>query len=195
VGSNRSSSWWLFIYNYNGGSIKPLTWENEAQIKIKDGAGPRHFTFNKAENKLYVLNELSATITVFDLSNNQFIEKQYISLNDDNFKGQNSAADIHLSADGKFLYATNRGSVNEIVIFKVNKSNGELTRIGKQSTLGKTPRNFMIDPSDKFLIVANQNSDDIYVFKRNKKTGLLTYTNQMINVGSPVCLKMTPVVN
>lgn len=185
----------LFVYSYNSSSKKPLIWENDKVIKIQDGLGPRHFTFNKAENKLYVLNELFATITVFEKNNNDFKQLQYVNLNDADFKGENGAADIHFSNDGKFLYATNRGSVNEIVIFKVDQKNGELTKIGKQSTLGKTPRNFMIDPSDNFLLVANQNSDDIYVFKRNKKTGMLTYTNEMLKIGSPVCLKMTPVIN
>lgn len=185
----------LFVYSYDSSGKKPLIWENDKVIKIQDGLGPRHFTFNKAENKLHVLNELFATITVFEKNNNDFKQLQYVNLNDANFKGENGAADIHFSNDGKFLYATNRGSVNEIVIFKVDQKNGELTKIGKQSTLGKTPRNFMIDPSDNFLLVANQNSDDIYVFKRNKKTGMLTYTNEMLKIGSPVCLKMTPVIN
>jgi len=184
----------LFVYDYNSLSDKPLNRESEQFIKLPDGAGPRHFTFNKSENRLYVLNELLATVAVFEKDNLAFKQIQYLSLNDGNFKGDNGAADIHLSNDGKFLYATNRGSVNEIVIFKVNKKNGELTKIGSQSTLGKTPRNFMIDPSNNFLLVANQNSDDIYVFKRNKKTGMLTYTNEMLKIGSPVCLKMTPVI-
>jgi 6-phosphogluconolactonase len=184
----------LFMYNYNASNKKPLEMKNENFIKLPDGAGPRHFTFNKAENNLYVLNELLATITVFEKDNNDFKQVQYVNLNDADFKGENGAADIHFSNDGKFLYATNRGNVNEIVIFKVDKKSGELTKIGKQSTLGKTPRNFMIDPSDNFLLVANQNSDDIYVFKRNKKTGMLTYTNEMIKIGNPVCLKMTSAI-
>jgi 6-phosphogluconolactonase len=183
----------IFIYNYDGAQLNPLTANKEDFIKLNDGAGPRHFTFNKNESRLYVLNELLATITVYDKKDNNMQQTQYISLNEKDFNGTNGAADIHFSNDGKFLYATNRGSVNEIVLFKVNKSNGELTRIRNQSTLGKTPRNFMIDPSDNFLLVANQNSDDVYVFKRNKKTGLLTYTNEMIKIGNPVCLKMTPV--
>lgn len=184
----------LFEYDYQPTHSNPLSWKNEKVIKVNEGAGPRHFTFNQAEDKLYILNELLATISVFNKTDKEFKQIQYVSLNDDNFIGTNGAADIHLSADGKFLYASNRGSVNDIVIFKVNKKTGELARIGKQSTLGKVPRNFLIDPSDNFLLVANQNSDDVYVFKRNRKTGLLSYTNEMIKVGSPVCLKMTPVV-
>ena len=98
------------------------------------------------------------------------------------------SADIHISPDGKFLYASNRGESNTIAIFKI-KSKGKLKLIAHQSTLGKSPRNFSIDPSGNFLLIGNQNSDEIVVFNRNKKTGLLTDEGQRINVGKPVCLK------
>ena len=134
-------------------------------------------------------------VSVFDRNKKGLKNIQNISMNAADFKGENGAADIHLSNDGKFLYATNRAAINEIVIFKVDDKSGKLERIGSQSTLGKTPRNFMIDPTDQFLLVANQNSDDVFVFKRDKTTGMLTYTNEKISLGSPVCLKMTPIID
>ena len=99
------------------------------------------------------------------------------------------SADIHVSPDGKFLYASNRANSNTIAIFKINQNNGRLESAGHQSTLGKTPRNFNFDPSGKFLLVANQNSDEIVVFRIDKTTGLLTDTGQRIEVGNPVCIK------
>jgi len=99
------------------------------------------------------------------------------------------SADIHVSNDGKFLYCSNRGDANTITIFKINPADGKLTVAGYQSTLGKGPRNFSLDPSGNFLLVANHNSDDIIVFKRDKSTGLLTDTGKKIEVGNPVCLK------
>ena len=99
------------------------------------------------------------------------------------------SADIHVSPDGKFLYASNRAESNTIAIFSINQKNGKLSLIGHQSTLGKTPRNFNFDPTGNFLLVANQNSDKIVVFKIDKDTGLLTDTNNNIDVGKPVCLK------
>jgi 6-phosphogluconolactonase len=99
------------------------------------------------------------------------------------------SADIHIAADGKFLYCSNRGDANSITIFKINPTDGKLTAVGYQSTLGVAPRNFSLDPSGNFLLVANQNSDNIIIFKRNKTTGLLTDTGKKIEVGNPVCLK------
>ena len=104
------------------------------------------------------------------------------------FKGKVSAADIHVSPDGKFLYASNRGEANELAIYSIDKA-GKLTSVGRQSVLGRIPRNFAIDPTGKFLLAANQDSNDVIVFKRDLKTGLLTPTGKKIQVEKPVCLK------
>ncbi|MDA9555190.1 lactonase family protein [Pelobium sp.] len=182
----------LYAYTYQPENKEPLSDAKQAFVNIEPGYGPRHFDFNKSGNKLYLVAELTAMISVFDVQNKTLKNIQNISMNANDFKGINGAADIHLSNDGNFLYATNRGSVNEIVIFKVDKPTGKLTKIGAESSKGKMPRNFMIDPTDQFLLVANQNSDDIYVFRRDKKTGLLSYINEKLTIGNPVCLKMTP---
>ncbi len=179
-------------YKYNGNEKQPLTALQSADVKIEAGFGPRHFTFNNKGNKMYVVAELEAKVSVFDYKDNKSTLLQNISMNNAGFQGNNSAADIHLSNDGKFLYATNRGSVNDIAIFKV-KCNGKLKKVGNESTRGKAPRNFVIDPTDNFLLVANQDTDDVYVFKRDKKTGFLTYTDETIKVGAPVCLKFVAV--
>jgi 6-phosphogluconolactonase len=101
------------------------------------------------------------------------------------------SADIHVSPDGKFLYASNRGrgNSNTIAIFKIDPATGMLKTVGYQYTFGNIPRNFNLDPSGNFLLVANQESDEIVIFKRNKQTGLLTDTSKRINVGKPVCIK------
>jgi 3-carboxymuconate cyclase len=103
--------------------------------------------------------------------------------------GPIGSADIHTSPDGKFLYASNRGESNTIAIFNINAKTGWLSLVDHQSTLGKTPRNFNFDPSGNFLLAANQNSDEIVIFKTDKKTGLLKDTGKRISVGKPVCIK------
>ncbi len=108
---------------------------------------------------------------------------------DTTLKTDKGSADIHVSNDGKFLYATNRGSYNNITIYSIDEK-GLLHFIALQSTYGKTPRNFTIDPSNQFLLVANQNSDNVVLFKRDIAKGLLQQTGVEIKVGSPVCLKM-----
>ena len=179
-------------YKYNGNEKQPLQKEEVADIKIEPGFGPRHFTFNKKGNKLYVMNEMKPYVSVFDYKNNRATLLQEINSNSADFKGEDGGADIHLSNDGKFLYTTNRGTANEIGIFKVEKD-GKLTKVGNESTKGRGPRNFTIDPTDNFLLVGHQYTDDIFVFRRDKKTGLLSYTGETINLGSPVCLKFVGV--
>jgi 6-phosphogluconolactonase len=106
------------------------------------------------------------------------------------FKGTSWSADIHVSADGRFVYCSNRGH-DSIAIFTIDPRHGTLTSLGHESTRGKTPRNFAIDPSGQFLLVANQKSDNIVVFRLDQKTGRLKSTGQVVQVPSPVCLKFT----
>ncbi len=182
----------IFGYRYNASANEPLQPAEQTFVTAKPGSGPRHFTFNKKGDLVYSVEELSGTVAVYTYINEALTEIQRVNMNTEDFKGENGAADIHLSRDGKFLYATNRGTVDEIVIFSVDSKSGKITRIGSQSSMGKHPRNFAIDPSDKFLLVANQHTDNIVVFERNQKTGLLTPTGETLTVGAPVCLKFTP---
>src|SRR5690606_7671093 len=98
------------------------------------------------------------------------------------------AADIHFSPDGKFLYASNRGAANELTIFEVNTDDGRLKEIGKQSVIGEGPRNFVITLNGKYLLVANQKSDEIVVFERDLQSGQLKDTGKKIELSQPVCL-------
>ncbi len=179
-------------YKYNGNEKQPLTADKTSDVKVEPGFGPRHFTFNKKGDKLYVMNEMKAYVSVFKYKNNKSTLIQEINSNPADFKGEDGGADIHLSNDGKFLYTTNRRTANEIAIFKV-RCNGKLKKIGNVSTKGKGPRNFAIDPTDNFLLVAHQYTDDVFVFRRDKKTGLLIDTDEVLKVGSPVCLKFVAV--
>jgi 6-phosphogluconolactonase len=132
---------------------------------------------------------MGGVVSAYRYSNGKFTLIQNISSVPAGFKGDIGSADIHVSADGNFLYASNRGESNTIAIFKINQQTGKLTVVDHQSTLGKAPRNFNFDPSGNFLLVGNQDNDEIVIFKVNKKTGLLTDTGKRIKVGKPVCLK------
>ena len=101
-----------------------------------------------------------------------------------------SIRDIALSPDGKFLYVSNRCDLNSITIFSIDPSDGKLTLKGYQPTLGKGPRSFIIDPTGAFLLVAHQYTNDVIIFKRNKKSGLLTKTKDEIHLPIPVCLQL-----
>lgn len=101
-----------------------------------------------------------------------------------------SGADIHISPDGSFLYASTRASENIIVIYKIDQQKGTLTRIARQKTGGNHPRNFVIDPTGKCLLVANQMSNNVVVFERNTVTGLLKKTGNELKMPAPSCLQI-----
>jgi 6-phosphogluconolactonase len=169
-------------------SSNPLTPSDPAFLAVKDGSGPRHFIFSTDSRYAYLIHELQGFISVYDFKDGILTEKQTITLLSDDFKGRIGGADIHISPDNKFLYASNRGDADEIVIFKILKD-GKLQPAGRQSTIGKHPRNFAIDPTGNFLLVGNNTTDDVTVFKRDKKTGLLTPANKTFPVVQPGCLK------
>jgi 6-phosphogluconolactonase len=153
------------------------------------GSGPRHFTFHPNNKYAYLIEELTGTVIFYQVQKGNLIFKQRINGLPTDFKGAIGSADIHVSPDGKFLYCSNRGESNTISIFSIDSKNGKLALIGHQSTLGKTPRNFNFDPSGNFLLVANQNTDEIVIFKIDKTTGLLNDTGKKISVPRPVCLQ------
>jgi 6-phosphogluconolactonase len=176
----------VMVYAFNPGSGK-LT--ESSAIRTEPGTGPRHFTFHPNNKYAYLVEELTAGISAYQYKNGKFNFLQRIAALPGDYTGPKSGADLHVSPDGDFLYSSNRGDANSISIFSIDKKTGRLALKGHQSTMGKTPRNFNFDPSGNFLLVANQNSDNIVVFKRDKKTGLLEDTGKRIEVGNPVCVK------
>jgi 6-phosphogluconolactonase len=180
----------LYSYRYtpdgSRGLFGPTEWR---YTDVKAGSGPRHLVFGSDGKYAYLTSELAATVSTFRYDNGRLTLLQVSPLTEPGFKGQVGAAAIHLSPDGRFLYATNRGDASRIVIFSVDQANGHLKLIGRQSSLGKSPREFAIDPTGNWLIVGNQNSDTAYVFKRDQQTGLLEANPKEIEMGSPVDFK------
>jgi 6-phosphogluconolactonase len=179
------------IYRYRAGKESPLTGANPAFVSVTPGSGPRHLEFSADKKRVYLVTEMGSNIFVFDYDNGKFKQKQVITLLPDGFTGKTAAAAIHISPDGRFLYASNRLETNEISCYAVNQETGELTFVSRQSTYGKNPRDFAIDPSGNYLVVANQGSDNMFVFKIDQNTGKLQQTGIKIDIGNPVCLKFT----
>ncbi len=176
----------MYAFDENTGK---LTAAKQPFAASNPGAGPRHICFDPTNTFAYLVEEMSGTVVAYKYKNGKLKPVQRISSMPAGDTSVAGSADIHVSPDGKFLYASNRAEANSIAIFSVHQKNGKLTLVGHQSTLGKTPRNFNFDPTGNFLLVANQNSDNIVVFKIDKTTGLLTDIQHNIEVGKPVCLK------
>ena len=159
------------------------------------GAGPRHFDFHPSGRFAYVINELDLTVTAcaYDGGSGALTPFQTLSTLPDEVEDRSgfSCADIHVSADGRFVYGSNRGH-DTIAVFAVDVVSGQLTAAGHASTRGRTPRNFTLDPTGAWLLAANQDSDDIGVFRRDAENGHLTPHGEMVWAPMPVCLLFGP---
>lgn len=175
------------IYPFDSSAIKPLIIEKNNVLKTTDGSGSRHLTFSKNGKFLYSIEEMAGQISVYNFSDNSLNQIQRIPTHHSKIKKGFESSDIHISPDGKFLYATNRGKENNIAIFKI-KENGTLENICYQSAHGKHPRTFAITETGKFLIVTNVASNNAVVFKRNIETGMLKKVGK-IKIKNVSCVK------
>ena len=179
----------LFCYPFSPQSDLPLL-ENEGLIsETPNGYGPRHLVFHPSGKYLYMIAEKSGHIVCYQYKTGKLIQIQDLLSDSTNNDGKGGSADIHITPNGKFLYATHRLKANDIVGYKI-ASSGKLTELFHQSSMGIQPRNFVIDPTGSFLLVANVDSGNIVVFKINRESGRLSATGEGIKVGKPFCLKM-----
>ena len=179
----------ILQYPFDASQNKPLIYNQSTFINTKPGSGPRHITFSKNGKLVYSIEELAGMISVYDFSENKLKKIQRIATHPDKITKGFESSDVHISTDGSFLYATNRGKENNIAIFKV-LNDGKLESIGYQKTGGKHPRTFAIDETGKFIIVTNVISQDVTVFKRNLETGMLKKVGKPVKIKNVTCVKI-----
>ncbi len=159
-------------------------------LAMQAGAGPRHLAFHPNGKWIYVVNELDGSVALVEKTGqNGYLIRSRISTLPEGYREPNTCADIRVSPDGKFVYASNRGH-NSIAMFQVEEEGG-LKMLGHESTQGAWPRNFSLSPDGNFLLVANQHSNNIVAFSRDKITGGLEYAGQ-IDAPTPVCILFAP---
>ncbi|MEO5997717.1 MAG: lactonase family protein [Chitinophagaceae bacterium] len=153
------------------------------------GSGPRHFAIHPNGKFAFSAEEMSSTVSSFtrDPSTGALTSLSRMSMLPADFKEVNSAADIHFSPDGKFLYASNRGH-QSLVIYAIDANTGKMTLVGNEDTHGKHPRNFCMDSKGLYVFIANRDTDNITIFKRDSATGKLTYTGEA-STPAVVCIK------
>lgn len=155
-------------------------------LSMAPGAGPRHLAFHPNGNWIYVVNELDGTVsTVIKSKSDGYFVGPSISTLPKAFTGSNTTADIHITPDGQFVYASNRGD-DSIVMYSVNED-GSLNLLGHEDTRGEGPRNFALSPDEKYLLVANQYTNNLVSFERDPVTGRLSYVEE-IEAPTPVCI-------
>jgi len=181
----------VFIYPFNSNNSTPLDITKSNSILSKPGSGPRHLAFSSNGKFLYVTEELTGSISVYNFNKGRATFLQTVLTHPDNFQGVPNTADIHISPDGKYLYVSNRGEENNIAKFPI-LANGKLNEKQMQlfSTLGRKPRNFTISKDGNWLLAANQDTDNISIFRINKENGELINTGNTIKVSTPVFLAL-----
>ena len=168
------------------GSNTPLVDRQRASdILLAPGSGPRHAVFSADGRFAYLITELSGEVMAFTYDGDSLRLMQTIQADTLDARG---SADIHLSQDGRFLYASNRLKGDGLAIFRINTKDGTLSKAGYQPT-GIHPRNFVLTPNGQYLLVACRDTDEIQIFARDASTGLLTDTGRRIKTTKPVCLK------
>lgn len=173
------------VYTYDVSTSGKLT--EVAQYVAEPGTGPRHLVFHPNSQFAYLFGELDSTITVlsYDQTDGSFEQVQKVSTLPEGFNEFNGGAAIRISADGRFVYASNRGH-DSIAVFSVTPEGSSLKRIQLISTEGTIPRDFDLDPSGKFVVAANQDSDNLTLYRRDETTGLLKMIQK--NVFAPECV-------
>ena len=158
---------------------------------VDPGSGPRHLACHG--DRVYLINEMANTISVFhhDSESGNLSPVQTISTLPPSYDGRSHTAEVAVSADGRFVYGSNRGH-DSIAVFKVTGPKGQLELLEIEPTQGKSPRNFVIDPTGQFLLAENQGSDAINIFRINQTTGELDPTSHIVKVPSPVCVRFLP---
>lgn len=178
----------IFVYRFGAGasSLEPNGPEG---VALEPGSGPRHLAWHPSGTFLYAVNELRSTVTAFhyDAGRGALESFQTITTLPAGYSGRNLAAEIAVSPDGSFLYASNRGD-DSLAVFRIDAASGVLTPAGRVPTGGRTPRHFAIDPSGRWLLAANQDSDSVIVFHLDPATGRPEPAGRPLTVPKPVCV-------
>jgi 6-phosphogluconolactonase len=182
------------IYRFRAkGRPQALSAAAQPFVILDPGAGPRHLTFHPNKKILYSVTEINSKVYAFKYKKGHLSPIQSVSMLPDGFTGPGHGADIHVSADGKFLYASTRSTLNEIAVYSVDQKTGMLSLISRQPSLGRSSRTFEIDPSGNWLLSTGQASNEIIIFKRDQETGKLSPTGEKLQIDKPSLVKFVPI--
>jgi 6-phosphogluconolactonase len=175
------------------GAAGTLVPNNPDSVGVQPGSGPRHLAWHPSRRAIYLLNELSSTVSAlrFDADRGSLEIFQTASARAAGAAGQTIAAEIAVSPDGRFLYTSNRGD-DDIAVFAIDGTTLGLTPAGHVRTGGRGPRSFAIDPSGRWLVAANEGSDSLVTFGLDPGSGGLSAAGPLVSIPSPVCVLFAP---
>lgn len=178
----------IHIYHLDPETAK-LTPSDPPQWNASPGSGPRALRFHPNGRIAYCVCEMASTVDVldWDARHGTFRQIQSVSLIPEDYHGATRGCDIVLDRAGRFAYAANR-DYDCLVSFSVDRKDGKLTMLARTSCGGKIPRHLALDPTEKWLLVANEQSDTIAVFARDEQTGRLAESGKTFPQSKPQCL-------
>jgi 6-phosphogluconolactonase len=181
----------ILAYKLDPATAK-LTPNRPAFAKAPAGAGPRHLTFHPDGKRVYVINELLNSVTVFDYdgASGALTERQTIPTLPDDFKGTSHCADVKVTPDGRYLYGTNRGH-DSLACYRIG-ADGRLTLVAIEPSRGKGPQNLAVTADGKWLLCANMPGNNVAVFGIDAETGRLKPTGEPVQQTSPSCIMLLP---
>jgi 6-phosphogluconolactonase len=181
----------VLVYKLDAATAK-MTPNDPPFAKSPAGAGPRHLTFSPNGKQVYVINELSNSVTVFDYDAKAgaLTSRQTISTVPKDFTGTSYCADVKVTPNGKFLYGTNRGH-DSVAAYRIGED-GQLTLVEIEKSLGGGPQNLAITPDGEWLICANMPGNNVVVFKIDGKTGEISSVGEPVKHASPSCIMLVP---
>jgi 6-phosphogluconolactonase len=176
----------VFVYRFDAakGSLEPY-----GAGTPEPGSGPRHLAFHPNGRYVYVINELTSTITVFswDAEKGTLTSVQTVSCLPAGFSGKSWTAEVAVSPDGRFVYGSNRGD-DSLAVFAVDPATGKLAVKGHVPVGGKNPRHFTIDPTGRFILAGHQDSGTVGILKLDAATGMPSLVGSTLKIDKAVCL-------
>lgn len=178
----------IYAFDPQTGQLTPNP--DQPWIAMAPGAGPRQIVMHPSDRFAFLINELNSTMTSYryDGSKGTLTEINTLPTLPPDFSGHSTCAEVQIAPSGRFLYGSNRGH-DSIAIYSVDQDTGRIAVVGHESTRGRIPRNFEISPDGKWLAAANQDTNTVVMFRIDQATGLLTATGNVVEAGTPICVR------
>ena len=176
----------VFVFEAATGKLTPTA---QGSAVMRTGSGPRHAAFHPRLTVVWVLNEIGNTVVTcqWEAERGHLRPVQILPSLPPDYTGENTAAEIVVSPDGRFVYCSNRGH-DSIAVFAADPVTGLLTPVSWTPSQGRTPRFIALDPAGRFLYAANEQSDTIVPFRIDSATGRLTPAGRPVSNLSPVTI-------
>lgn len=179
----------LFVYGFNraNGALALDDAAAPHSVALPPGSGPRHLAFRPDGRFVYLVNELSSDIVGlrWDAAQGRLTQVESLPLSTPDFKGDKSASEVAVSADGRFVYAGNRAQ-SQILVYRSDANTGALTLVQRASAGGEAPWHFVLHASGKWMLVANQRTAQVNVLSVDTVTGMLADSGQSVDAVTPV---------